>query len=673
MKSCSLHNIRFYKPKPRSIYCMALHPSNNKLALSRSDATIEIWNISNSPYIERSISSSVENYNIEGLAWFDDRLFSVGLHGYLVEYDLKKLSVINKSVVTGEAAFCLDISTSKKQISIGTEQGYINIFDVTEDGSLFNKFLDKQEGRILCLKFDKSGDYIVSGGLDAIRIWNVESGHALHKITTSRSEANKPTIIWCLAVTDDLTIISGDSRGKLTFYDGKLGAQIESFHTHKADILSLCLSADQSNLYCSGVDSNIVNFVKIEMKGSKMKWVRSVHKRFHDHDVRALVLQGDKLYSGGTDAYLALSQNQPKLLVKYPPIVQNPFVTICKKARYVMLRYPEYIEIWSLAETENETDSISLKKEPKKLMVMQRLSGNGDGNEEKEGIIFCTMSDDGKWIAYGTRLGLRVFQFIYEIGDVPKLLRVENIDGKDGVYLRGMFTPDSSQLIATLNSGIIEIFDISNDSLSISQRLEYQELKDTVSFLLVSDDGNYLVAADCSSNIVVWQRNRNKSWGFYCKLPLYSCAPTAINLHPKSSDIIVVYADNKIIEFSLKRKSFTSLTKELQHSLPKNWSDRLYTIKNIFHNPSSGHIILHDDNSMMAIDLKKKTPTKEEKKRKLVEHNEGSYDLRVIRKYKHLVYIGLLSEYEMVCVGVNPLTLLEQLPPILLRNKFGTK
>jgi len=44
--------------------------------------------------------------------------------------------------------------------------------------------------------------------------------------------------------------ISG--RGCISFWDGNLGTQIESFQTHKADILCLCLAEDENSLYCAG-------------------------------------------------------------------------------------------------------------------------------------------------------------------------------------------------------------------------------------------------------------------------------------------------------------------------------------------------------------------------------------------------------------------------------------
>lgn len=86
-------------------------------------------------------------------------------------------------------------------------------------------------------------------------------------MSTGRSESNKPTIVWCLEITGDFTIISGDSRGKLTFWDGKVGAQIESYQSHRSDILTICLSESENSLYCAGVDPNIILYEKIIVKG----------------------------------------------------------------------------------------------------------------------------------------------------------------------------------------------------------------------------------------------------------------------------------------------------------------------------------------------------------------------------------------------------------------------
>lgn len=318
--------------------------------------------------------------------------------------------------VTGEAAFCLDTNSLNTNIAVGTEQGYLNIFSINKEDILFEKFLDKQEGRILCLKYDPTDKFIVSGSIDAVRVWDVETGHAVHRITTGRSKENKMTIVWCIQVIEDLTIISGDSRGKLTFWDGKIGAQIESFQSHQADLLAIAVSDDKKSLYCSGVDANIINYVKVNVKDGTEKWVKSINRKIHDHDVRSLVLCNNKLYSGGIDGYLACSFYPPKTLIKYPPILQNPFVTLAKQARYIMLRHHKHIDVWSLGksiELDKSVNNLKLESVPKHLLTLQRIVKDTDGAEIQEGIICSAISNDGKWIAFSTDTVLRIFYFNY--------------------------------------------------------------------------------------------------------------------------------------------------------------------------------------------------------------------------------------------------------------------
>ncbi|XP_045463554.1 U3 small nucleolar RNA-associated protein 4 homolog [Harmonia axyridis] len=667
MTAVRLHNLKFYKPKPNPISIISFNSQKQILALARLNASIEIWNVKDAPFIEKVLAFNSENYSIEDLGWFQDRLFSVGLHGFILEYDIVKCTILYKSSVTGEAAYCMDIHEKNKQIAVGTEQGYLNIFNIEGDSLIYNKFFDKQEGRILCLKFHSSGLYIASGGLDAIRIWDVQTGHALHRMTTGRAEANKVTIVWCLAFNDDFSVISGDSRGKLTFWDSKAGAQLESFQTHKADILSLTVNEDQSNLYCSGIDPNILKFEKIELKGGKEKWVRSQHRKFQDHDVRSLVLNGNKLFSGGSSAYLIMSTERPMQSIKYLPILQNPIVTLSKDARLVLLRHPKHIEICGLA----ESNDLSKEHKPRRIMILQKLVKNHEGVEVEEGITFASLSDDGQWIAYGTRLGLKVYQIDSEDELDTKLLNVQIDSSNDGIYMNGVFTPDNSQLITAFPGGVV-IYEISNDCVAIAQRLDGEGLNDTINILKVSPDGKYFVATDTASNIVLWKKQANMSWKFYCKLPKYSCAPLTLDIHPIEHNIIIAYSDSKIVEYSIKKKEFTKLSKNLPDCLHSDWSSRFYPIRNIFYNIASEKIVLHDDNSLMTIG---KQAQRREKKRKLNGDAEATitYSLKIVQKYKYLIYAGMLSKDEMVIVELPPSSLEEKLPPTLVLNKFGRK
>lgn len=145
--------------------------------------------------------------------------------------------------------------------------------------------------------------------------------------------------------------------------------------------------------------------------------MKSIQRKIHEHDVHALALCGNKLYSGGADSYLACSFHPPKTLLKLPPILQSPCVYISPQARYFMLRYPKFLEIWSLGKSENTESSyrglVNLKEEPKKLLVLQKISKDFEGDEDKEGIISSCISNNGKWIFYSTNLGSKLFEFAY--------------------------------------------------------------------------------------------------------------------------------------------------------------------------------------------------------------------------------------------------------------------
>lgn len=242
-------------------------------------------------------------------------------------------------------------------------------------------------------------------------------------MTTGRAEAEKSTIVWCLAFADNMTVISGDSRGKLTFWDSKIGAQLESYQSHKSDILAMCLSKDQTNLFCAGIDPNVHTFVKIEVKGGKEKWVRSMHRKFQDHDIRSLVLKDDILFSGGSSAYLMMQSERPNKSVQYPPILQNPVVSLSTQKKCILLRHSRHIEVWNLANGKEVSENIT----PKKIMSIHKTTKNHEKVKVQEGITFASISDDGMWIAYGTETGLRVFQFI-NVSTILILLGLQRIN-----------------------------------------------------------------------------------------------------------------------------------------------------------------------------------------------------------------------------------------------------
>ncbi|KAG5315019.1 UTP4 protein, partial [Acromyrmex insinuator] len=686
MASNRIHNIRFYNLEPKSVTCLCHELKTKKLALARSNNSIEIWNVENAPFIECTIAGHAEN-SVESILWIDSRLFSTGLQGVVIEYDLKTLSVKHEAIVIGGAAWCMDVNQEKTRLAVGTEDGYINTFTVHKDKLIYERIFDKQNGRILCIKWDNTGEMIYTGSTDTIRVWSAISGHAIHKMITSKNNIKEETIVWCLAVTDDNIIISGDSLGFLSFWDPQMGVLIESHESHTADILAITLSHDKNVVYCAGVDPVVRSFCKIIMKSSgKPQWVKGIERRLHVHDVRALVEANGKLYSAGVDGYLAVSSYPPKNLVKYPPLLQSPCAIICRKSRCILLRYRNYLELWRLGSATKDPPELirssmlhQLDEEPIKLLQLQT---KGD-----ESIISCAINKDSKTIVYSTDTHVRVFNFDVVEGDA--MLSRNDTDLSMKRIQKMLFSPNGKLFVAINNDGnenTVTLFKVDKKSLSLIGSFQTtKESIENISLVCFSPDNKYLVCADRQCGIAVYfigdgiTAESLKAW----RLPKYSCPATAIAVQKNTLNLVIVYSDHKIVEYNVPTKSYTEFSNHLQSRLSKQWLARPFPITNIIFDPRNENIIImQDDLSVYIINKSSELSEKEVKifKRENGESAEDSnsisssqsqYTFQVAKKYKHLVYLNWLNDEELVAVEVNPTSLLEKLPPTLKQKFFG--
>lgn len=686
MSTCKIHNVRFYNLEPKSVTCLSYESKTKKLALARSDNSIEVWNVGNAPFVEYTIAGHSES-SIESILWIGSRLFSTGLHGMITEYDLVTLTVKNEIPVIGGAAWCMDVNHTKTCLAVGTEDGYINTFTVQPETLTYERIFDKQKGRILCIKWDNTGEMIYTGSTDTIRVWSAVSGHAIHKMTTSRKQAKKETIIWCLEVTDDNVIISGDSRGCLSFWDPNMGILIESHESHTADILAVTLSHDMNVVYCAGVDPVVRSFCKVTLKSSgRSQWVKGIERRLHAHDVRALIEADGKLYSAGVDGYLAQSSYPPKILVKYPPLLQPPCAYVCRKSRCILLRYSNYLELWRLGSTVKVPQETvrpgmihQLEEEPIKLL---ELKTKGDEN-----IISCAINKDSKTIVYSTDSHVRVFNFDVVEGDAQ--LSRNDTDIPATRIQKMLFSPNGKLFTAINNDGkenTVTLYKVDKKHLRhLGSFSTKKESITNIGLVCFSPDSKYLVCADCQSTIAVYEINEALTTESpkVCVLPKYNCPPTAIGVQKDTLNLVVVYADHKIIEYNILQKQYTQFSNYLQSRHPKQWLARPFPITNIIFDPRNENIIImHDDSTVYVINKKNELPEKEAKiprrengditeDSNSVLSSQSQHAFQVLKKYKHLVYFNWLNDDEMVAVEVNPASLTEKLPPTLKQKWFG--
>ncbi len=82
---------------------------------------------------------------VEVVLWCRSQLLSAGLDGFIVLYDLAKLSPKKLIPSIGGAIWSMTKNKSETKVAIGTEDGYIALYEMNSDGLEFEKSFNKQD------------------------------------------------------------------------------------------------------------------------------------------------------------------------------------------------------------------------------------------------------------------------------------------------------------------------------------------------------------------------------------------------------------------------------------------------------------------------------------------------------------------------------------------------
>ena len=91
-------------------------------------------------------------------------------------------------------------------------------------------------------------------------------------MSTGRLEKRLETIVWSVLMLNDFTVVSGDSRGKTSFWNSRNGTLLDSYQSHKGDILTVTCNQDQTVIYASGADPTIVHFQSVVTGENKVSF-----------------------------------------------------------------------------------------------------------------------------------------------------------------------------------------------------------------------------------------------------------------------------------------------------------------------------------------------------------------------------------------------------------------
>ncbi|RDL31142.1 WD40 repeat-like protein [Venustampulla echinocandica] len=478
-----IHRCRFVHYPPSTINALAFSHSHipddrqttpPRLAVGRANGDIEIWNPLNGSWLQEMVIRGGKDRSIDGLVWIQDpdeevhgttiigksRLFSIGYTTTVTEWDLEKGRPLRQASGTHGDIWCLaaqpplaPVKDKKNAATTGQWQGQHLIAGCT-DGALVlysTKDEDLQLQRVLIRPSSKKAkvisvtfqdrNIVVAGCSDStIRIYDIRNGTAIRSMSLGQGPVGGPKeiIVWSVKTLKDGTIVSGDSTGELRIWDGKTYTLKQRMKSHRQDILSLAINSDGSSIISGGMDRRTVVY---KQAGKAKRWAEVSHRRYHNHDVKAMAsFEGrgmSVVVSGGPDAsptVLPLNQfgfeNQRAL----PFLPQESIIQSAPRKRLMMSWWEREVYIWRLgklgkphAHSEDADEEFASRN--RKLVAKILIKGEAN-------ITSASLSTDGDLLAVATALDVKVFQ-----------LRARRPDDGDGLKISKVTVP------ATLSSG----------------------------------------------------------------------------------------------------------------------------------------------------------------------------------------------------------------------------
>ena len=658
-----VHRSRFFNAELHSINSIAFNEKIQKAALlrrrirkfqpSQNDmhSVVEIWNLQNkASFLEQVICDDSDNLALlEDLAWSESgRLFSCGLNTYVNEYDLENGRVKQSNCVNSSPAWCLALNEVDSLLAVGTEDGHICVYSVLGDCFQYEKIVDRNDSRILCVQWyfpaGKHEAMLVGGSIDYIKIWNYRSGRCTDFIKVG----NTGVVIWCLKVLPDFTIVSGDSSGTTSFWNGSNCTLNCSFRAHKGDVLAVCASENSSYVYSAGVDPDIIQFNR--KSGKLNSWIISTTRRPHTHDVRSLVTTASNcLLSGGVDSFFvqtSLGQSMKNLQIDHLSNFGHKVTTIATdRGNYVFFQYEKFLEMWKMGTPESDLPehvggANSVQVTPLKIAENAvRLL------EIKSRKSIMTATANSQWIVYANFDNIKVLRW----GEETPLQKVKTLHDP---------IPNISHLCLSQGSRLVLSYGRTVETLKLDQFGVLQEcslqLSGRVSRLVTAADKVVASLADEQKSIVVLSSDSLTQLASF-SAPLL---PTTVRANclwegQQQQHLWLALPNAHLLQYdlnSLKLLRSYTLGKFKSNENSEGFSE-YWPIKQLAFGENV--VMYSTDHSLYCLQLAKQRITK-------------------CNKYQHVAFMDNFGPQEAVLVEVTPQMLISKLPPTIITKTFGT-
>ncbi len=580
----------------------------------------------------------------------DARLFVGGLDTSLVEVDPRRMAVAHRRDSYGGAVWCLAACPERDVLAVGCEDGGVKLFSTADGGLEFQRALPSVQARLLSLAWQPGAQGLFAGAVDGtIRHLDAATGHSAYRMTLESRNSLRPTMVWCLRVLPDGTLVSGDSLGSVQFWDGATGTLQQSVALHSADVLALEATAQGDTVFSSGVDSKLVCLRRAQAHGgqggqggqgaaggSNGKWAVAASNRAHSHDVTALAIvakppQGGGggralplLVSGGKDTKVCtysvgnFAHHRPRYVAPYP---YSPIATLAMyhPSRLLLLQHDTKLHLWRLGQDQEETGRL-LRHSPKPALELKTADkGRAQGN-----IVCSALAPDGRHLAYATGEDTRVFAVEeaaeeedalglgLKLGTPPRLLlhRVRRgLAGHAGVTALG-FDPDGRRLVAGTRAGRLLKMELDVEGAVAEGPLAFVEAgpresggggDGPICLLAVSGNGKYLAVARLGGEVEVY---RTKDLRYEWTLQRLDSAPTALSWHLEADVLAVACVSNRFYLFDNAQRRLATWSQDFGHRLPRALLDRQDCVLGVQFSPGlPNSVIVHGFGFLCYVDM----------------------------------------------------------------------
>lgn len=577
--------------------------------------------------------------------------------------------------------------------------------------------------------------YLLGGlGNSTAVVWDVSTGHLRSRLTVLKNR-NEHTIVWAVAVLRDGTLVTGDSTGRVTFFDGRTRVPIPgaSFqcHTAGADVLTLCVSSDSRAVYSAGVDQKVAEYTFVGQA-----WAHTGTRRLHAHDIRALAMDPPLdlrssasstpsrmpiLVSGGLDYHLVLTpashaawraskevnpissststsfaDTTQRRVAFVPASAREGVVCVAPGPRYVVLRREQSVGIWQIEGTDAWRKVLEME-----LRVKSNLGA-------------VAISSDGRFLAVSDLYETKLFDLSTSSprrvpGLGAAIHRGRDVPAPGASSL--LFTPDSTRLVlCTAQGAFVHVLQLPTSGTGpvtllksftqhrsrraaadgrLTARLPGEDSSSTareaasardmfvpIVLAAVSPDGQWLLTADTARHMHVFHLD---TLSHQRALASPSCVPSAACFHPSQPNwVCVTLPTNHVLLYDVEGDTMPSWEATLRQELDTQLGRiREPVVGCTWVATTQGATLVLYGPTWLCTARASSTMASSRKKRRSSDDEAsmpGTWSIRTTFKYQPLLYVGALAvdKPELLVIERPYFALAQSLPPAFYRGaKYG--